>query len=355
MSMAATTNPDVGARAVSPSVALSEGEPAGAHPTFTLVDAILGRAVVGFGDNTVRTVALADEAPAFETVAWLPATPLAGTTDLDGSAILVGTDSGSLLRIADDIAELATAGKEWVAAVGAHGGAGLRAFVAGKSLVAIERDGKEILNRNDHPSTLTGLSFSPNGRWAAVAHYGGVSAWNLAEPEEEPVRLAWHGSHTAVAWSPCGRFIVTAMQDKELHCWRWADRKSLRMSGYPSKIRSISWTADGRYVAASGADTVTSWDCAGKGPSGKPPLEFGYVYNGVVMRVAAHPSDRVVAGGYSDGTVLIGNVEQETAVIARPGNGSAVVGLAWHPDGRTLVATDEEGAIAVMRMREAIV
>jgi WD40 repeat protein len=49
----------------------------------------------------------------------------------------------------------------------------------------------------------------------------------------------WHGSHTAVSWSPDGKFIVTAMQDREMHCWRWRDRESMRMSGYPSKIRAL--------------------------------------------------------------------------------------------------------------------
>ena len=284
------------------------------------------------------------------------ATPIAAAVDIGGAGVLIGTDAGELLRLdGSTVTKLTETGGPWVSEVAVHSGKGLRAFAAAKSMTVLGADGATVLEAGGHPSTVAGLSFSPDGTRIAVAHYDGVSVWNLTDPGQKPQRLEWHGSHTAVAWSPSGQFIVTAMQDKEMHCWRWKDKTGMRMSGYPSKIRAVAWTADGQHVAASGADTVTSWDCSGKGPSGKPPLEFGYVYDGVVRQVAAHPVDHVVAGGYSDGTVLVGTIEQETAMIARPASGHAVTGLAWTDDGATLVATDESGAVAVMRILEPLV
>ncbi len=356
MSAQAMSNPDAGARIVSPSIALSETNPVGAHPTFLVVEAGAGRAVAGFGDGAIKALSLTLEGALVSSVAKLDATPLTAATDIDGAGVLVGTDNGELLRIdGKDVSVLATASRDWIEHIAVHDNAGLRAFVARRTLVVLDAEGDERIREDDHPSTISGISFSPDGKWIAASHYGGVTVWDISGGTSEPVRLTWHGSHTAVAWSPCGTFIVTAMQDREVHCWRWGDKKGMRMSGYPSKIRSLSWTADGRYVAASGADTVTSWDCSGKGPSGKPPLEFGYVYDGTVMQVAAHPADKVIAGGYSDGTVMIGNIEQETAMIARPGGGAAVVGLAWTPDGRSLVSADADGVLAMMRIKEALV
>jgi len=140
------------------------------------------------------------------------------------------------------------------------------------------------------------------------------------------------------------------------------DGKSMRMSGYPRKIRALSWTPDSAFVAASGADTVTSWCCAGDGPAGKAPQEFGYAYQGAVTRVAARPVGRVIAGGYADGTVMIGGVAdgdgdglgEGDAIIARAGDGDAVTALAWSPDGRVLVVGGESGALAVIRVPDAI-
>ena len=356
MGLAGTGNPDVGARIISPSVKLSESPAVGVHPTFTVIEPAEARAVIGYGDGTIRGLGLALDGAQPSVLAQIAATPITAAVDIGGAGVLIGTDGGELLRLGGSVVtKLSETGGPWVGEIAVHAGKGLRAFAAAKGLTVLDAEGGVVFVASDHPSTVAGLSFSPDGTRIAAAHYGGVSVWKLTEPSQKPVRLDWHGSHTAVAWSPNGLFIVSAMQDKEMHCWRWKDRTGMRMSGYPSKIRAVAWTADGAYVAASGADTVTSWDCSGKGPSGKPPLEFGYVYDGVVREVAAHPADHVVAGGYSDGTVLIGAIEQETAMIARPASGHAVTGLAWTADGATLVATDESGAVAVMRVLEPVV
>lgn len=354
--MAAQENPDVGARMVSSSIALTEARAVHAHPTFVAVEPGMGRAAIGYGDGSVKAVSVTMEGTMVSTIANLDATPLAGVTDAGGRGLIVGTDKGTLIRIdGSAVSTLATVDDAWIDQVAVAEKTGYRAFSARRTLYVLDRDGNEVLRRDAHPSTVAGLTFSPDGEWIGAAHYGGISVWNVAEASAEPVLLEWHGSHTAVTWSPDGKFVVSAMQDREMHCWRWEDRKSMRMSGYPSKIRSLSWTADGRYVAVSGADTVTSWDCSGAGPSGRAPLEFGYVYNGVVMQVAAHPSAVMVAAGYSDGTVMIGDIEQETAMIARPGGGKPIAGLAWSPDGRILVAADEAGSVAVMRLKGALV
>tara|TARA_R110000787_G_scaffold284745_1_gene398876 strand:- start:1783 stop:2853 length:1071 start_codon:yes stop_codon:yes gene_type:complete len=355
MNMQAQDNPDQGAKIVSPAIALHETKPLGLHPTFTMIEPGLGRAVVGFGDGSIKGLSLTLEGALVSSITKLSDTPLAGHADIGGKGVLVGTDAGRLVSVNGDQAQvLSEVDGAWVSGTAVHDDVGVRAFVANRELVVMDQAGDVRFRHDTHPSTLTGLSFSPDGAWVAVSHYGGVSVWATDGSTDAPVSLEWHGSHTAIAWSPCGKFIVTAMQDKEMHCWRWADKKGMRMSGYQAKIRSLSWTADSQYIAASGADTVTSWDCSGDGPSGKPPLEFGYVYNGMVRHVAAHPTDAMVAGGYSDGTVMIGNVAQETAMIARPGGGKPIAGLAWSPDGQILVSADEDGAFAVMRMRQGM-
>lgn len=88
------------------------------------------------------------------------------------------------------------------------------------------------------------------------------------------------------------------------------------------------------------------------GPAGKPPLEFGYVFNGVVTNVRAYPARRLVAAGYSDGTVLIGDILKGDALIAKGKGGGAVTALDWSPDGRTAVAGTEEGQLPIMESKD---
>ena len=61
MTAAAEDTADAGVRVVSPSVGLAETPAVGVHPTFALVEAARNRAVVGFGDGSLRALPLTPE------------------------------------------------------------------------------------------------------------------------------------------------------------------------------------------------------------------------------------------------------------------------------------------------------
>src|SRR4029079_17913988 len=107
-----------------------------------------------------------------------------------------------------------------------------------------------------------------------------------------------------------GNFLVTTMQENALHGWKLdskagAEARHMRMTGYPAKVKSLSWSAKGKWLASSGAPAAIVWPFQGKdGPMGKAPLELGTRGNMMVTCVACHPSDDIVAIGYQDGMVL---------------------------------------------------
>ena len=125
------------------------------------------------------------------------------------------------------------------------------------------------------PSSVRGLAFMPKGYRIGIAHYDGATVWfpNAAAP---PDLFKWKGSHLSITASPDGRFLATSMQENALHGWRIADKKDMRMSGYPAKTRSLSWSYDGHWLATSGADAAIIWPFKDKdGPINKAPLECG--------------------------------------------------------------------------------
>ena len=163
---------------------------------------------------------------------------------------------------------------------------------------------------------MRGLAFAPKGYRLAFSHYNGASLWfpNAAEP---PQPLEWKGSHLDVAWSPDGRFVVTTMQENAMHGWRVSDSKHMRMSGYPAKPRSLSWSPDGSWLATSGAEACVVWPFEGKdGPMGKPPRECG-VRPVRVSQVAFHPRAGVLALGYDDGFVLMVRMKDNSEILVR--------------------------------------
>jgi WD40 repeat protein len=199
-----------------------------------------------------------------------------------------------------------------------------------------------------HPSSVTGLVFDSKGKRFAVSHYGGASIWFVGSKTDNPRKLEWKGSHTGITISPDGDAVVTAMQENALHGWRLSDNQHMRMSGYPSKPRALSFTRNGKWLASSGADSVVLWPFFGGGPMGKAPTELAGGDGVNCSLVACHPSHDAVAAGFEDGLVVMADINSARILpVAAPGRGP-VSALAWSPDGTILAFGTEQGFAAVV-------
>ncbi len=148
----------------------------------------------------------------------------------------------------------------------------------------------------------------------------------------------WKGSHRGVTVSPDGKYLMTTMQEATLHGWRIADGKNMRMSGYSARVRSLSWTADGDYLATSGSEQLILWPFDGKdGPMGKQPTMLAPSPSQArVTAVACHPKQPVAAAGYSDGTVLMVRLDDGALVRVRDADQQPVSALGWNASGQVI-------------------
>src|SRR5690606_35885969 len=243
------------------------------------------------------------------------------------------------------VTELAAAGGRWITALAA-GPRGAVAFAGGRIAHVILPDGarKEFA----HPRSVEGLAFSPKGIRFAVARYNGATL-HFPATDGKPAELEWAGAHTGVTFSPDGAFLVTTMQENALHGWKLADGKHMRMSGYPAKVKSLSWAVKGRWLASSGAPAAIVWPFTGKdGPMGKAPLELGTRGNMMVTSVACHPTEEVAAIGYADGMILAGRFADQKEVLLRRGGKGAITSMMWDDEGRRLVFGSAEGDCGVV-------
>jgi len=112
-----------------------------------------------------------------------------------------------------------------------------------------------------------------------------------------------------------------------------------------------SWSADARWLYTSSQPVFTAWPFAGKGPEGKPPLQFGDEGAGLLTVVAAHPAAEFVAGGYDSGELQLGDIKTRRSVVLKMADGSAITCLAWSPDGFHLAAGNENGDLLVIDLR----
>ncbi len=267
----------------------------------------------------------------------------------DGARIVMGGDDGKVVALdaKGAVTLLATDSKRrWIDNVALHQD-GAMAWSAGKT--AYVRSGKNEEKSLDVPSTVGGLAFAPKGLRLAVAHYNGVTLWfpNMAAT---PEFLAWAGSHHAVTFSPDNKFLVTAMHEPALHGWRLADNRHMRMTGYPGRVRSMSWSTGGKALATSGADTVILWPFASKdGPMGKEPAMLAPL-QARVSAVACHPKQDIFAAGYGDGTVLMVRMTDGAEILVRRNGSAAVAALAWNSKGTLLAFAAEDGEAGLLKL-----
>lgn len=265
----------------------------------------------------------------------------------DGKRIVTGGDDGRLASTSanGDVQEVATDEKKrWIDQV-ALGPDGAVAFSAGK--IANVITGKGERRMFEAPSTVAGLAFAPKGFRLALAHYNGVTFW-FPNASAKPDVFEWKGSHLAVTVSPDGRFLVTAMQEPTLHGWRVADSKHMRMSGYSARVRSLSWSADGAFLATSGSEQLILWPFDGKdGPMGRQPQLLAQ-HEARCVQVACHPKQTVAAAGYADGTVWLVRLDDGALIEVRSADGQPITALGWSDDGQVLGYGTENGEAGVL-------
>ena len=265
----------------------------------------------------------------------------------DGKTLLTGGDDGRVVAVrADgDLEVIADEKGKWIDALALRGKA--CAWSAGKQVRA--RDESGTVMSWSAPTTARGLAFQPKGFRLAATHYNGATLW-FPKVEGAPQTLEWKGAHLDVTFSPDGRFLVTTMQENALHGWRIQDSRNMRMTGYPGKTRSVSWSHDGQWLATSGADAAVVWPFKEKeGPMGKAPRECG-VRQSRVSQVAFHPKALVLAIGYTDGLVLLVRLGDAAEILVRhPGDG-AVSALGWNGTGSQLLFGLESGATGLLSL-----
>lgn len=272
---------------------------------------------------------------------------LCAAHDAAGDRLITGGEDGKVFAIEADgkITELTSAGRKWISNVAA-GPQGAVAYGTGKSAYVRFSDGRS--KEFSHPRSVEGVAFSPKGMRIGVARYNGATL-HFPAAEGKPTELEWPGAHTGISFSPDGNFLVTSMQENALHGWKLADGKHMRMSGYPSKVKSLSWSAKGKWLASSGAPAAIVWPFQAKdGPMGKAPLELGTRGNAMVTCVACHPSEDVTAIGYDDGMVIAARFhDAKEVLLRRPGNG-AITAMMWDRGERRVVFGTAAGDCGVI-------
>ncbi len=272
---------------------------------------------------------------------------LCAALDAPARMLITGGEDGKVFATSPggETEIVAQAGRKWITSV-ACGPQGAIAYATGRTAFVKLPD--RGVREFQHPRSVEGLGFAPKGLRLGVARYNGATL-HFPGATSKPVELEWAGAHTGLTFSPDGNFLVTAMQENALHGWKLADGKHMRMTGYPAKVKSLSWSARGKWLASSGAPAAIVWPFQGKdGPMGKAPLELGTRGDAMATAVACHPSEDIVAIGYDDGMVLAARFADAKEVVLRRGGKGAVTAMMWDGAERRVVFGSQAGDCGVI-------
>jgi WD40 repeat protein len=269
-------------------------------------------------------------------LSWSPQGKIIASAGQDGKVKLWNVATGQLHRTLDG-------GSAWVERVAWSPDGTLLASAAGKKVRLWDVAGQLVREYGNHPSTVADIQWKPGTLELASASYGQIA---LFHPDRaEPVQcLKWKGSQLVLAWSPDGKHMATGDQDSTVHFWILKTGEDLMMSGYPVKVRELSWDHTSRYLATGGGAVPCVWDVSGKGPAGTRPLQFeGHKAN--VTGLAFQHSGPLLASAGADGQVMLWHPGKHKRALAQAQAGSGITQVAWSADDQRLVVGTESGAV----------
>ncbi|WP_327714053.1 helix-turn-helix domain-containing protein [Streptomyces sp. NBC_00490] len=197
---------------------------------------------------------------------------------------------------------------------------------------------------------IQSVTFAPRGRILAVGYSDGMVrlfSYTLRgdlTPLGRPFRAAKTGTVESLVFNRAGTVLATGADDATVRLWDMSRTGTVRplrtLTGATDAVLSVSFTPDGRHIAAGSIDrAVRVWAVSARTPK---PLVTLRGPTGYVWSVAFSPDGRLLAAGSADRAVRL----WDTRDIRRPvrvgrdltGFTSYVYSVAFSPNGRTLAA-----------------
>ncbi|QOJ00511.1 MAG: protein kinase [Phycisphaeraceae bacterium] len=187
------------------------------------------------------------------------------------------------------------------------------------------------------PSSVSDVSFSPDGAvLLGAVNNGEVRGWDL-EPRAR-LGLPGHTGRVSGAVSPTGVLAATGDSAGVLRLWEVPSGRLLgSLRAHRGRVRAIVFDRTRPWVVTTGDDRVLRvWDLR----DGSMVRSFVGVLDESVRGAALSADGRLLVFPSVDGTAPIVETDGWRLVATLPRQGYAYIGMAFSPDGSSLVTTN---------------
>jgi len=197
----------------------------------------------------------------------------------------------------------------------------------------------------EHPNTINGISFSPDGRLLASAcDDGHLRIWETGSRRLVGTLAGHSAAAQATAFSPDGRLLASGGFDRKIKLWEPAGRPEPRtLSGHQGGVRCLAFSPDGRKIASGSYDrTILLWDTT----TGRQIRMIG-THGAPCLALAFSPDGRGLASAGEDRLVRLWRLDPPAAGRPLEGHADAVRSLAFSPDGTLLASAGGDHTIRI--------
>lgn len=198
--------------------------------------------------------------------------------------------------------------------------------------------GKRAFTLLGHRGGARAVAYSPDGKWLATATDDRLRLWDAATGKEARTISAGIAGHRhPLAFSPDSQRIA-CIDWRFIGAWDVADGKRVaHVNGGQRLIRCAAFTAEGDLVSGGSDTTGRTWDMK----TGRPLRTFRGL-PAQVESIIVNPKDgSILAWDRAGNAALWGPADhQEVRVLPHQ---AAVTGVAFHPDSKDVVTVTQKG------------